>query len=258
MKQAVFLFITIVITTMNTGCKKPKIPEKKGVHLFYVILDKSSNYFSSTDMALEENYIDIDSSYLNMMIDFIYQSINENETKNDVTLFFNYIDKDVRGNRELILKIEGFDEIDTVYKTGSSVISKRSEFKKTLQQKENARQTALKTFKEKKMNFYKDLIPMLEKSSHTRGSDCSGTLRVADEKLNNYFIDTARFAVKSKWIIAFSDLVNSPSNNTQITLTNRILRPGYSSKLPYLPSDLLINLTTQDEFDTYLQHILNP
>lgn len=257
MKQVVFSLGLIALIVTIMGCKKPKVPEKKGVHLFYVVLDKSSKYYSSTDATIEENSIEIDSVYLDSLIDFMYRSINYNEMKTDIILFFNYVDLDVRGNKELILKIDGFEEIDTVYRTGSSVISKRSEFEKGIKNKQDAKRNAQAKFEQDKRQLYKDLIPMLERSKHTRGSDCSKTLLMADKKLNNYFIDTTKYTVRNKWIIAFSDLVNNPVNNNPITLTNSVMRPGYSSELPYLPTEMVINLTTQREFELYLENILN-
>lgn len=244
-----FLFFSCKNQVENTS--------KKGLHLFYVIIDKSSNSFS-TQGGEEENYIKIDANYVDQFINKLNQVINLNKAKNDIVLFFNYIDKDARGNKELFLKLKAYELIDTIYKPkAGQVVSTRHKFEEKIKQQKQVYISALQEFEKQKSNLFLNLIPMLEKSKYTKGSDCSGTLLVADKKLQSYFIDTTKYVLKNKLIITFSDLVNFPRNNKAITLSNKVLRPGYTSNVPYIKDEQLINLTTEEEFYDYLQTILN-
>lgn len=252
--------ITLIILLLVSivSCKKTDIkPSKKGLHLFYVILDKSSRSYSF-EGGEEENYINIDTLYISELIDKAQKFANKNPTKNDVVLFFNYIDWNVQGNKELFLKIESHDVIDTVYRQNAGgVVSKKSEFKKKIEQQKQLLLESQTDFKRSKKQLLLALDQMLNKSEKTKGSDCSSALRVADSKLNSFFVDSSHYGkVKSRWIITFSDLVNFPKNNSPVKLTNRIIRPGFTSAVPYLRKEDFINMTTQQEFESYLETIL--
>jgi hypothetical protein len=48
---------------------------------------------------------------------------------------------------------------------------------------------------------------------------------------------------------------NETNNNKTIKLTNKIIRPGFSSAVPYLKQEDFINMTTEQEFENYYERI---
>lgn len=249
-----FLILSLIISCADNSQKR----NKKGLNLFYVVLDNSSNSYSSKG-GREENYIKLDSVYLNDFISNLYRNINKENQKNDLVLFFNYVDKDSRGNKELFLKLTANKDIDSIYKPkAGQVVSSREKFENEIEEQKKINKQLFEKLLKDKEQIFKDLNAMLNKSEKTSGSDCSGILKIADKKLNTYLVDTTKYVLKNKYIIAFSDLVNYPKNNSTIELKNKILRPGYSSSVPFLKEDdYLLNITTQAEFDEYLSTILN-
>jgi hypothetical protein len=256
MRTTLLLFLSLFLLL---SCKKqqPEHPEK-GLNLFYIILDKSSNSYSPKG-GKEENYIDVDSVYVSSLIDRLYSYSNQNEDRNDLIVFFNSIDEDSRGNKELFLKLSAPDKIDTLYQPDAgSVVSSRKEHEKNINLHKQANTKIQEDFIKNKNDLLSRLVPLLQKSNQSKGSDCSGALLVADEKLKNYFMDKNQYEkVKNRIIIAYSDLVNFPRNDTSLKITHKVLRPGYTSSVPYLPEDELINITTEQEFNEYLKTLLN-
>lgn len=249
------LFITILLFLIS--CKKSDTETPKGLNVFYIILDKSSNSYSALG-GEEENYINVDSLYISKLIDKMYYQININKSKNDLVLFFNYIDKDAKGNKELFFKIQGFENIDTTYHSKmGEVISSKKKFKETLTQKKVQREQEKQLFKQQKNKLMLSLLPILDKSKFSQGSDCSGALIRADNKLQDYIVDKGKYTIKNKIIIAFSDLVNFPNNEKKISIRHKIIRPGYSSEVTYLEDSSCVNITTDDEFKDLLMNLLN-
>ncbi len=252
MKQCIILLLLILIVS----CKNEVQPQPKGLNLFYIIVDKSSNSFSAHG-GEEENYIDLDTLYVRQFIDTLYHQVNHQKKKSDIVLFFNYVDKDTKGNKELYFKIPAFEEIDTTYRPRpDEVLSSRKKFKKEILDSLNNRKKELNRYASQKEILIKDLQALLTKSQRTSGSDCSGVLKTADRKLQNYLFNKELYQVKSRMIIAFSDLVNFPPNHQKIKLETILVRPGYSSEVPYLESQYL-NITTYQEFLDVIFNTLN-
>lgn len=238
------------------SCKNDTQPQPKNLHLFYVIVDKSSNSFSANG-GEEENYIDLDTVYLRQFIDTLYYKVNHQKEKSDIVMFFNYVDKDTKGNKELYFKIPGFEDIDTIYKPSpDAVLSSREKFKKKISDSLQNRNKELKRYTSQKEALLDNLQTLLIKSRQTSGSDCSGVLKTADIKLQNYLFNKASYQVKNRMIIAFSDLVNFPPNLQKVKLETTVIRPGYSSEVPYLESHYL-NITTKQEFLDLMFNTLN-
>jgi len=251
--------LLIILTFLMLSCKEQKQEHsKKGLNLFYIILDKSSNSYSSKG-GKEENYIEVDSAYISGLIDHLYKYSNQNEDRNDLIVFFNSVDEDSRGNKELFLKLTAPERIDLEYKQDAgSVVSGRKEHEKNIDRQKVASAKVWSDFTENKKILLSKLTPLLQKSNQSKGSDCSGALQVADEKLRNYFMDKNQYEkIKNKIIITYSDLVNFPRNDTQIKISHKVLRPGYTSSVPYLSDEKLINITTEQEFNEYLKTLLN-
>ncbi len=239
--------IVLLFLISAVSCKKDNPPQPKDLSLFYIIVDKSSNSFSANG-GKEENYIDLDTLYFHRFIDTLYYQVNHQKNKSDIILFFNYVDKDTKGNKELYFKIPAFEAIDTTYKSRpDKVLSSRKSFKKNILDSLNNREKELKRYASQKETLLKDLQTLLTKSHKASGSDCSGVLKTADTKLQNYLFNKETYYVKSRMIIAFSDLVNFPPNHQKIKLETILVRPGYSSEVPYLESQYL-NITTKQEF----------
>ena len=252
------IFYLGFVSFLFLSCKKePEKQAKKSVNLFYVILDKSSNSYSDLG-GKEENYIDLDTIYLQKWIDALYGHINQCSTKNDLILFFNYVDKDSKGNKELYLKIPAFETLDSTYRTKIGQIESNKkqqalEFKKEKQKRE--KQIALYT--SEKRQLLTEIAAMLSKSKVAKGSDCSGALKTANQKLTNYLEIKKENQVKSKTIIAFSDLVNFPTNNNPVTIDFNIIRPGFTSDVTYLKNRQCVNVTTQSEFQELIFNLLD-
>lgn len=247
----------IVIVPFFISCKKSDTETPKGLNVFYIILDKSSNSYSALG-GEEENYINIDSLYISKLIDTLYYQVNANKSKNDLVVFFNYIDKDAKGNKELFFKIQAFEEIDTTYHSKlGEVISSKKKFKEALTEKKAQREQDKLLFKQQKHKLMFSLLPILDKSKSSQGSDCTGALIRADNKLQDYIVDKGKYTIKNKIIIAFSDLVNFPNNEKKISIRHKIIRPGYSSEVTYLEDSSCVNITTDDEFKDLLTNLLS-
>lgn len=250
--------IIIFLLLMTASCSKDKEENHpKGQNVCYVILDTSSNSYSSMG-GKEENYIDLNTSYVHQWIDMLYQQINQHSNKSDLILFFNYIDEDSKGNKELYLKVPAFEPLDSTYhsKIGQITSTKSAQVKYFKEQKQK-RQEAIEEFNKNKELVLSQIEKMLKKSSEAKGSDCSGALQTANKKLTDYLEIKKDFQIKSKTIIAFSDLVNFPVNNVSINLDFKIIRPGYTSAIPYIKSDQPINVGTQQEFQELINNLLD-
>lgn len=250
-------FYSVLILFLMSSCKKEaKVQPKKGLNLCYVILDKSSNSYSDLG-GEEENYISLDTLYLREWIDTLCKHINGSLTKNDLILFFNYVDKDSKGNRELYLRIPAFEAVDSLYKPQMGQIESSRE-KHLIQVKHKlyrqAKERAL--YEKAKEQLLVDIQSMLSKSQLARGSDCSGALTRANQKLASYLEIKKENQVKSRTIIAFSDLVNFPVNNDPLSIDYTIIRPGFTSEVSYLKDGRLVNVSTQEEFDQLMFNLL--
>lgn len=256
MKQFLF-FLPMLTLFLTTSCSKTAEPKRKGLNLFYVVLDKSSNSFSHLG-GEDENFIDVDTTYLGSLIDTLYYKVNACEEKNDLALFFTYIDREADGNKEIYFKIPAFEKIDTHYasKTGQ-VLSTEEGFKEELKRKQEQRAKDVLQFQSEKHQLLVKLNDLLLKSKEAKGSDCSGTLLTASRKLDNIWEDKEKVNVKNKVIITFSDLVNFPQNETPITIDYKIIRPGFTSEVPYLKSNQYVNITSQNEFQEIIFNLLN-
>lgn len=255
--KRIFFYLALLSFLLFSCKKEPDLPTKKSLNIFYIILDKSSNSYSDLG-GKEENYIELDIMYLQKWIDSLYQHINQCSIKNDLILFFNYVDEDSKGNKELYLKIPAFEPIDSTYhiKLGQIESNKEQQalaFKKNKQQRD--KEIAL--FDNQKKQLLMEITKMLSKSKVANGSDCSGALQTANQKLTNYLEIKKQNQVKSKTIIVFSDLVNFPTNNNSITVDFNIIRPGYTSNVPYLKNRQCVNVTTENEFQELIFNLLD-
>lgn len=70
-----------------SSCKEERkeITQKEKLNLLYIILDKSSNSFSASG-GREENYIDIDTTYINNLLETLFKSNKNNKSKSSVVL----------------------------------------------------------------------------------------------------------------------------------------------------------------------------
>lgn len=255
MKKRFFnLSMLVLVVLTSTSCVEEKVIDTKKTRSYlYIILDKSSSSYS-TNGGIEENYINVDTIYLNSFIDDLFYNQKRNEKKNEIILFFNYVDVSVKGNKEVYLKLPVIPVIDTVYvaKPGEVQSSERV-FKQEVQKLKNKNEQLIRNFLNDKAIKLMELSRLLDKSKAAKGSDCSGLLKYADNKINNVIIDTTSFLKGRTAVIAFSDLVNYPSSNTtKIKMENVVLRPGYTGRVPYLEDTNIINLTSNEEFKDYL------
>jgi len=252
-----FLCISILYCFITLGCKEQaSLVNKPSHNLVYVILDRSSNSYSPNG-GFEENFISVDTSYMRKFLTNIFLNQERNQNNISLTFFFNYIDHNSDGNKELFFRMPALEVIDSVYKPKSGqIVSNKEEFIKELELKRNDLDGVKNDFGTRLQILLEDIQVMLVKSKKTKGSDCSGALNVANAKLNNYLNNDSKFKIQEKIILAFSDLVNHPKKNEKISMDYKIIRPGFTSEIPYLDNDILINISTDDEFIEYVTTFL--
>lgn len=256
MNKFIFLVICCVFITINYTCQDIK-DNNDNIDFFnvaYVILDKSSNSYSN-EGGVEENFINIDTAYIRNLIIDLYYNKNRNHNKISIILLFNYVDINSEGNKEIYIEIPIISAIDTIYKPEpGQIVSVKNKFDKNVKSQKEVIIEQDIVFKSKLNSILIEIEELLIKSKKTRGSDCSGTLKTADKRLDALLFGKNK-QVKNKIIIAFSDLVNYPLNKEKISLNNIIIRPGYTSDVPYIDKKGIINLTTNEEFENYLRDL---
>lgn len=238
------------------GCEKP---QKEFLNVVYVLLDESSHSYSFDSDTEVENAIPMSTDYLRKLLTDLYYDKNRNEDLISTQFYFSYVDENTNGNMENYLELPIRAKIEEKYKSDSPVSKEKAHKEKVNREKANLQQQD-EDFEINLEEVLRGIEVMLVKSKNAKGSDCSRSLLRADKKLNSFrledAVDATIVALNRKIIIAFSDLVNFPKNVETVQISNNIIRPGYSAKVPYIQGAEIRSVPSDEEFKKYFKQLL--